>query len=320
MNYWWVNQKQTYRHEVPGGYLWSPKLDQAGRHNHSYDLMRRVCPGDIVFSYAGAMLKAVGVVLSNCYEYPKPQEFGVVGGYWSRVGWRIDVQFKEFVQPLRTMDHIDSLRRLLPEKHSPIQPDSGRGNQAYLFQIPQMLAAALAQLIDRWVLDLVNGNHVLDVSADRSSENLYEWEERVEAAIAKDASLPDTEKETLIMARRGQGLYRSRLLAIEPRCRITRVSNSKHLIASHTKPWRDCSNEERLDPENGLMLTPTVDHLFDKGFIGFEGSGELIVAPVADLASLRKMSIPTDQSFKCGGFSSGQKAFLAWHRENILLA
>ena len=119
MNYWWVNQKQTYRHEVPGGYLWSPKLDQAGRHNHSYDLMRQVCPGDIVFSYAGAMLKAVGVVLSNCYEYLKPQEFGVVGGYWSRVGWRIDVKFKEFVQPLRTMDHIDSLRPLLPEKHSP---------------------------------------------------------------------------------------------------------------------------------------------------------------------------------------------------------
>lgn len=319
MNYWWVNQKQTYRHEVPGGYLWSPKLDQAGNHNYSYDLMRRVCPGDIVFSYAGATLKAVGTVLSHCYEYPKPQEFGLVGAYWSKVGWRTDVQFTEFSQPVRTMDHIDSLRPLLPEKHSPLQSATGRGNQAYLFQISQIMAAALAQLIDRWVLDLVAGNYALEVPIDRSAENIFEWEERVEASIVSDPALPETERETLIMARRGQGLYRSRLLALEPCCRLTRVSNSRHLVASHMKPWRDSTNEERLDPENGLLLTPTVDHLFDKGFIGFEDAGELIISPVADTEALEKMAIPTKQAYQVGAFTSGQQAFLTWHRENILL-
>jgi hypothetical protein len=25
MRYWWVNQKQTHRHELGDGYLWSPK-------------------------------------------------------------------------------------------------------------------------------------------------------------------------------------------------------------------------------------------------------------------------------------------------------
>ena len=318
MNFWWVNQKQTYRHEVPGGYLWSPKLDQAGNHNHSYDLMRRVCPGDLVFSYAGSLLKAVGVAQSRCYEYPKPQEFGLVGDYWSNVGWRVDVQFKEFSQPVRTIDHIASLRPLLPEKYSPIQPVTGRGNQAYLFQISQPLAA-LAQLIDRWVLDLVNGNYILEDLRDRSSENLFEWERRVEKDIINNPALPETEKETLVMARRGQGLYRSRLMELERQCRITHVSNSKHLIASHTKPWRDCSNEERLDPENGFMLTPTVDHLFDKGFIGFEDSGRLIISPVADADSLEKMSIPIERVHQVGSFTTGQQVYLAWHRENILL-
>ena len=47
------------------------------------------------------------------------------------------------------------------------------------------------------------------------------------------------------------------------------------------------SNEQRLDGENGLLLTPTVDHLFDKGFISFEDSGQLIVSPVADQKSLK---------------------------------
>jgi DMSO/TMAO reductase YedYZ molybdopterin-dependent catalytic subunit len=33
MRYWWVNQNQTYRHEVAGGYLWSPKRNaDGGRH------------------------------------------------------------------------------------------------------------------------------------------------------------------------------------------------------------------------------------------------------------------------------------------------
>ena len=45
----------------------------------------------------------------------------------------------------------------------------------------------------------------------------------------------------------------------------------EHLVASHTKPWRDSTNEERLDGENGLLLTPTIDHLFDKGFIFIRG-------------------------------------------------
>ena len=49
---------------------------------------------------------------------------------------------------------------------------------------------------------------------------------------------------------------------IERACRITQVNRPEHLIVSHCKPWRDCeSNDERLDGENGLLLTPTVDHL-----------------------------------------------------------
>lgn len=31
MRFWWVNQNQTYRHEVPGGYLWSPKRKKGNK-------------------------------------------------------------------------------------------------------------------------------------------------------------------------------------------------------------------------------------------------------------------------------------------------
>lgn len=68
--------------------------------------------------------------------------------------------------------------------------------------------------------------------------------------------------------------------------RVTKVERLEHLVASHTKPWRDSTNEERLNGENGLLLTPAIDHLFDKGFISFEDKGALVVSPVADRQSL----------------------------------
>ena len=64
------------------------------------------------------------------------------------------------------------------------------------------------------------------------------------------------------------------------------------MIANHCKPCRDCdTNKERLNGENGLLLTPSIDHLFDRGFIGFEGNGSLIVSPVAHRPSLERMGI-----------------------------
>ncbi|WNM57326.1 HNH endonuclease [Candidatus Nitrospira allomarina] len=147
---------------------------------------------------------------------------------------------------------------------------------------------------------------------------LEEWEQRVERMIHNTPTLQETEKESLIQARRGQGMFRANVQRIERQCRITRVNRQEHLIASHCKPWRDSTNDERLDGENGLLLTPTIDHLFDKGFISFEGNGRLIISPVAHRPSLIKMSIDVDHDLNVGAFSEGQRRFLDYHRENVL--
>jgi hypothetical protein len=92
------------------------------------------------------------------------------------------------------------------------------------------------------------------------------------------------------------------------------------LIARHCKPWRDCdTNEERMNAENGLLLTPSIDHLFDRGFIGFEGNGNLIVSPVAHHPSLERMGIQVNGIVNVGAFTSGQKQFLEYHRDMVLL-
>lgn len=78
-------------------------------------------------------------------------------------------------------------------------------------------------------------------------------------------------------------------------------------------------NAERLNGENGLLLTPSIDHLFDRGFIGFEDNGRLIVSPVAHRPSLERMGIDTASPVNVGAFTSGQKLFLDFHRNAVLL-
>src|SRR6266446_6519764 len=82
----------------------------------------------------------------------------------------------------------------------------------------------------------------------------------------------------------------------------TEDENPVHLIASHCKPWRDSTNEERLDGENGLLLTPSIDHLFDRGFIGFENDGNLVISRVAHRPSLLRMGVPIDRTLNVGEF------------------
>lgn len=160
-----------------------------------------------------------------------------------------------------------------------------------------------------------------DVPAAAQADNadLEVWEHHIESSIETDSRITDTDREALIIARRGQGLYKQRVMRIEHGCRLTGVTNVTHLRASHCKPWRDCTNEERLDGENGLLLTPTIDHLFDRGFISFEDSGELLVSPVAHQPSLNRMGVPTDRVVNVGTFTEGQKHFLGYHRDSVLL-
>jgi len=112
VRYWWVNQNQTYRQEIEGGYLWSPKRNANGARNPFYEFMREVAPGDLVFSFVDTRIAAIGTIASYCYESPKPAEFGGVGLNWEAIGWRVRVNFVSLLNKIRSKDHIDVLRRV----------------------------------------------------------------------------------------------------------------------------------------------------------------------------------------------------------------
>ena len=321
--FWWVNQNQTYKQELAGGYLWSPKRKSNGSRNPFYEFMREVSPGDIVFSFKDTLIKQIGVATDYCFEAPKPDEFGNTGPNWNHVGWKVPVKWNPVVDEVHPSNHIDKLGRFLPSKYSPLSA-KGYGFQAvYLTSVPTNLAMELSQIIGP-PLELLIKDHLAQdfpiPTPGHSRAEIDTWEDHLERKILVARDISETEQTQTVKARRGQGEYRANVLAIEKHCRVTGVDRAEHLIASHCKPWRDCENSyERLDGENGLMLTPTVDHLFDRGFIGFEGSGKLIISPCANTAALKKMKIPTESNFNVGNFSEGQKDYLEYHLEQVLL-
>lgn len=278
--------------------------------------MREVSPGDLVFSFMDTRILAIGIAQSYCWESPKPLEFGRAGQNWEDIGWRVSVRFTELANKIRPKDHIEILRPLLPDRYSPLQPNGNGLQSVYLTEVPTGLAEVLIGLIGQETAPLARAAaDVKPIAAD----DLDFWEGRLERGVSEDLSIPETDRLAIIHARKGQGLFKERVGRIETRCRITGVENPVHLVASHCKPWRDATNEERLNGENGLLLTPSIDHLFDRGFIGFEDNGRLIVSPVAHRPSLERMGIDTRAAVNVGGFTSGQRQFLDFHRNAVLL-
>lgn len=311
MRYWWVNQGQTYKHEVPQGYLWSPKTKNDGGRTQFYVNMTLVDPGDVVLSYAGSQIRAIGIAVSTAYESPKPQEFGTAGEIWADLGWRVEVDFKELPKTawLRPKDFLEELLPLRPEKYSPIQ-ENGNSLTAYLFEVPEAFAHVILGKVESAVevgfAQLLEKN---DLDLQRIGEEKLEQFLRL-------APLPETERTALIAARRGQGRFREGVSSVEHECRFTGVSNPKLLVASHIQPWHRCqTNEERLDPFNGLMLTPTFDRLFDRGFITFGPQSQLLVSKQLPPEDIEKIHL--DRNLVTEPFRQNQLKYMEYHREHV---
>lgn len=92
---------------------------------------------------------------------------------------------------------------------------------------------------------------------------------------AATASLPrTTEAERLVIQRIGQDVFHDALMDYwGGRCPLTGITEPALLRASHIVPWSDCSDEQRLDVHNGLLLSALWDAAFDKGLVSFNDDG-----------------------------------------------
>jgi len=136
-----------------------------------------------------------------------------------------------------------------------------------------------------------------------------------EEELRRRRDLSQADKEQLLKARRGQGEFRRQVERVEQSCRLTGVLDRRHLRARHIKPWRDSTDREKLDGNNGLLLSPHIDHLFERGYLSFGDAGQLLVSRYLNPGVLDRWGVALTMS--AGSFNAAQRRFLAYHRERL---
>ena len=140
------------------------------------------------------------------------------------------------------------------------------------------------------VLERVPVDNVIGTSANRAEE--------AEITELLDRNIPTTDRQALVQARVGQGLFRDRVLGLwSHSCAVTGCSVKVALRASHIKPWSESTDQERLDPYNGLPLLATLDALFDKHLIAFNAQGKMLISSELTKEE-RKLLLPRDRKLR----------------------
>lgn len=102
-----------------------------------------------------------------------------------------------------------------------------------------------------------------------------------------------TEIERLAKGRMAQGAFRRLLLLERHQCNLCSISTTSVLRASHIKEWSDSSREERIDPDNGLLLCANHDALFDRHQISFQpDTGDICISTSLSNAQREALNLP----------------------------
>jgi hypothetical protein len=137
------------------------------------------------------------------------------------------------------------------------------------------------------------------------------------AEVQANPSTKPTTKKQLIDARRGQGKYRK---VLERKwggcCAVSKCDVREVLRASHIKSWKLSDTKERLDADNGLLLSAQYDAMFDKNLISFSDSGKMIVSDCLSMSQRNLLRVPKDIDQP---LSARQKAYLEFHRKALVV-
>lgn len=179
---------------------------------------------------------------------------------------------------------------------------------------PKSIALKLKAL-DEFIELNSTGNSMYSRALELFIEFSSIQEKHIEDDISEiifDESTSITEKDNLVKARIGQGKFRKDLIELWGCCSVTTCKEEMLLVASHIKPWRNSSSQERLDKYNGLLLIATIDKAFDSGLISFNEKGNILV---------------TDEFKECekAGINKSMKIdllpehveYMKYHRENV---
>jgi 5-methylcytosine-specific restriction protein A len=183
------------------------------------------------------------------------------------------------------------------------------------FQTPDVTGEM--RLAIRFVLKRVEG--VVSFGSSQPASEEVNSHQQTKRNRTRQYRKPNTTERTgLITSRVGQGYYRQEIVAkFESRCAVTGLGIAEVLIASHIVPWRDANDDERVDENNGILLSPVYDALFDKYLIAFSDEGALLLSKQLSEDDVAALGINRSARIKV---TEGMLPFLRRHRARLKCA
>lgn len=180
--------------------------------------------------------------------------------------------------------------------------------------LPRVSRLAILKLeLDGEIIFYFKLSYGVDVLIEDETEEIEVLEK------VNNCKISPTEKETIILARVGQGTYRKKLLEESCVCPFTLIDDEHLLIASHIKPWKKSNNNEKKDPKNGFVLSPTYDKLFDRGYISFKDDKSLMISPWLSEYNRQKLGIEEGLIIESLPTIDEKRArYLEYHRQFVL--
>ena len=114
-------------------------------------------------------------------------------------------------------------------------------------------------------------------------------------------------------------MFRHGVISYFGTCAVTGCVDLTLLIASHMLPWKECNPIQARDHYNGLLLSPNLDALFDKGLISFSDYGEIMMSPKLSPTDTKALAI--DNAMKITKpLDPRHLVYLQHHRQNVFQA
>lgn len=220
-----------------------PQKEKTGNIPHYFSRMTEIKKGDCIFHYQNGHFVAIGIAKDSVYDtfdYSNATPM-----------FEVPVTYYELQKTLHVRSYWKDIVRLLPNEYSSFQ-FSGQDNEGYLYPCNTSMATYLLSKI----------------MESNNEERLFEI-------------ITNTEAKITAKMRIGHQTFKNKLLDLwDNRCAVCEITLVPLLKASHSKPWKDSDNNERLDPYNGLLLCAHHDALYDKGYITVDRNGIVIISSV----------------------------------------
>lgn len=298
-----VMQGHTYHEEKENGFIWAAKQDSSGMPSHSWQRMMEVEKGDLIFHYVKGEILAISVATKGCeiaHRPSNPQHHAL----WNDPGYFVELEVHELDVPIQIRAKFEEILPLLPIKYSPFQMN-GHGNQGYLYPCNEELAVKLLEMIaDSNITEIENEQLALAISPVVQTE--------------RNPLIPllaEAESELKAKIRLGEGILRAQMMPLwADQCTICGIDLPIVLRATRSKPWKDCTRDERIDPYNGMLLCANHEILYKTGYIAFDGQGKIHIAEEILEEDYKKFGI--HRQMKIARMEQN-KSYFKWHKRHI---